>query len=134
MPRAMLDSSPSNLTDLDMLKLFTRYASVGIINTIIHWGVFAALVKFASANQSTANLLGFCVAVTFSFFVNAKYTFETDATKRRYFIFVTFMGCLAFLAGKVADLMSLPAILTLIFFSGTSLVLGFIYSKFVVFK
>ncbi|EKK4061070.1 GtrA family protein, partial [Cronobacter sakazakii] len=24
-----------------MLKLFTKYASVGVLNTLIHWAVFA---------------------------------------------------------------------------------------------
>ncbi|WP_286933853.1 GtrA family protein [Leclercia sp. UBA5958] len=117
-----------------MLKIFSRYVSIGVINTLIHWGVFALLMHLLNTGQSVANLAGFCVAVTFSFFMNAKYTFKAEATGLRYIIFVSFMGFLAFATGKIADHFSIPGIATLIFFSGTSLVLGFIYSKFVVFK
>ncbi|MBC0716752.1 GtrA family protein [Escherichia coli] len=117
-----------------MFRIFSRYVSVGVINTIIHWGVFALFMKYMDTKQSVANLIGFFVAVTFSFFVNARFTFKSEATRFKYLIFVTFMGALAFTTGKVADYLSIPGIATLIFFSGTSLILGFAYSKFVVFK
>lgn len=117
-----------------MLKIFSRYVSVGVINTLIHWCVFAAVISFFSTNQSIANFVGFCVAVTFSFFVNARFTFKSEATKFKYVIFVLFMGFLAFITGMIADYLSIPELATLVFFSGTSLVLGFLYSKFVVFK
>ncbi|EAT2185573.1 TPA: GtrA family protein [Salmonella enterica] len=117
-----------------MLKLFAKYTSIGVLNTLIHWGVFALVVASFGSPQSIANLSGFCVAVTFSFFMNARYTFSSKTTKHRYFIFVGFMGALAFISGVIADRFELPAITTLIFFSGSSLVLGFLYSKFVVFK
>ncbi|EBU6655699.1 translocase, partial [Salmonella enterica subsp. enterica serovar Typhimurium] len=59
-----------------MIQLFARYFSVGVINTLLHWVVFAALVYLASTTQATANLIAFIVAVTFSFFANAKFTFK----------------------------------------------------------
>ncbi|EAN4737478.1 GtrA family protein [Salmonella enterica subsp. enterica serovar Soerenga] len=117
-----------------MLKLFAKYTSIGVMNTLIHWGVFALFVSIFYAPQSIANLSGFCVAVTFSFFMNARYTFRTVASKHRYFLFIAFMGALAFITGVVADMLEIKAIATLVFFSGASLVLGFLYSKFVVFK
>ncbi|HCT5821998.1 TPA: GtrA family protein [Citrobacter sedlakii] len=117
-----------------MLKIFAKYTSVGILNTLIHWGVFALILYVFHAPQSIANLSGFCVAVTFSFFMNARYTFRSSASKYRYFIFVGFMGSMAFITGVVADTLRIQAIATLVFFSGSSLILGFLYSKFVVFK
>lgn len=81
-----------------------------------------------------SNLVAFCLAVTFSFFVNAKWTFKSKATKGRYVAFVVFMGGMAALTGYVADLLHAPATVTLIVFSGFSLVAGFIYSKFIVFR
>ncbi|ECD4636702.1 GtrA family protein [Salmonella enterica subsp. enterica] len=117
-----------------MLKLFAKYTSIGIVNTAIHWGVFALAVHYLGASQSVSNLVGFFVAVTFSFYVNARFTFKSDTTKFRYFIFVGFMGSLAFIIGKLADFFHVPGVFTLIFFSGISLVLGFLYSRFVVFK
>ncbi|EFA8010576.1 GtrA family protein [Escherichia coli] len=115
-------------------RIFAKYMLIGIINTAIHWLVFALSMSFLHTDQATANLLGFCVAVTFSFFMNARFTFKSATTRYKYFIFVLFMGALAFIAGTVSDQLKLPAIITLVFFSGTSLVLGFLFSKFVVFK
>ena len=93
-----------------MLKLFVRYTSVGVINTLLHWLVFAILF-FAGASQTIANLAAFCVAVTFSFFVNARWTF-----------------------GKLADRAHINPVITLVAFSAISLVFGFIYSRFIVFR
>ena len=85
-------------------------------------------------NQAISNLIAFCVAVTFSFFVNAKWTFKSKATTGRYVAFVIFMGCVATLTGYIADRLHAPALITLMAFSGFSLVAGFIYSKFIVFR
>lgn len=52
----------------------------------------------------------------------------------RYFAFVAFMGSMAGITGYIADVTGAPAIITLIVFSGFSLVAGFIYSKFIVFR
>ncbi|WP_342753727.1 GtrA family protein [Pantoea sp. MBD-2R] len=116
-----------------MIKLFSRYMSVGILNTAIHWGVFALLMHEGN-NQSLSNFAAFCVAVTFSFFVNAKWTFSSEATAIRYVLYVFFMGSVAALTGYLADAVGLPPVLTLCIFSGISLVAGFIYSKFFVFR
>ncbi|WP_291973659.1 GtrA family protein [Candidatus Symbiopectobacterium sp.] len=117
-----------------MFKLFSRYVSVGVLNTGIHWSCFAALFSLIGLNQALSNLVAFCVAVTFSFIANAKWTFKAKATTGRYIAFVIFMGAMAALTGYVADLIHAPAVITLIAFSGFSLVSGFIYSKFIVFR
>ena len=57
-----------------MLRLFSKYVSVGVLNTAIHWIVFGACWSMG-ASQSIANLIAFVIAVTFSFCVNARYTF-----------------------------------------------------------
>ncbi|EMM0854497.1 GtrA family protein [Morganella morganii subsp. morganii] len=117
-----------------MIQLFARYFSVGVINTLLHWVVFAALVYLASTTQATANLIAFIVAVTFSFFANAKFTFKKKATSGRYVAFVGFMGVLSYLTGFIADKVNAAPIITLVAFSAISLVLGFLYSKLFVFK
>lgn len=117
-----------------MIQLFARYFSVGVINTLLHWVVFAALVYLAGTTQATANLIAFIVAVTFSFFANAKFTFKKKATGSRYVAFVAFMGALSYLTGFIADKVNAAPIITLVVFSAISLVLGFLYSKLFVFK
>lgn len=116
-----------------MFKLFARYASVGAINTLIHWIVFSILYVNGQT-QSISNFSAFCVAVTFSFFANARWTFNSEATTLRYLIYVFFMGALATITGWYGDKLSLSPVMTLVTFSVISLVCGFIYSKFIVFR
>ncbi len=117
-----------------MIKLFLRYMSVGMLNTLIHWVAFAFLLKFVESSQAIANFTAFCVAATFSFFANAKWTFGAEANVVRYLLFTSFLGALAALTGHIADIFNLQGLLTLIVFSTISLFCGFIYSKLIVFR
>ncbi|QLR04789.1 GtrA family protein [Providencia rettgeri] len=117
-----------------MIRLFLRYFSVGLVNTAIHWLIFTILVYSIFMAQATANLIAFLSAVTFSFFVNAKFTFNKKATGGRYIAFVVFMGVLSYLTGYFSDRFNIIPTVTLILFSTISLVLGFLYSKYFVFK
>ena len=115
-----------------MLALFSRYLSVGLLNTALHWLVFAGMLALGQA-QALSNFVAFCVAVSFSFFANARWTFRGRPTLLRYSLFTCFMGTLAALTGFGADRVSLHPLITLIAFSGGSLLIGFIYSRFIVF-
>ncbi|RTY56868.1 GtrA family protein [Pantoea sp. YU22] len=116
-----------------MAKLFARYFSVGIINTLIHWVVFTALYT-EGQTQSLSNFAAFCFAVTFSFFANAKWTFNAEITTIRYLLYLFFMGGMASAVGLYADRTHSNPIVTLVAFSAISLICGFIYSKYIVFK
>jgi len=116
-----------------LFSLLGRYATVGVLNTALHWGVFFLLVAAFGIVTSWANLLAFIVAVTFSFFMNARFTFNANATGKRYFLFVIFMALLSFGIGKLTDDVGWPPLVALISFSLLSLVLGFLYSRFIVF-
>lgn len=117
-----------------MLKLFAKYTSIGVINTLIHWVVFAVCVYGLHTNQALANFSGFVIAVSFSFFANARFTFKASTTTMRYMLYVGFMGTLSAAVGWAADKSGLAPVITLIVFSAISLVCGFIYSKFIVFR
>lgn len=117
-----------------MLKLFTKYTSIGLINTLIHWVVFAVCIYIFFTSQALANFAGFIVAVSFSFFANARFTFETHTTPLRYMLYTGFMGSLSAAVGWSADKSGLAPIVTLVAFSVISLVCGFFYSKFIVFR
>lgn len=117
-----------------MLTLFARYTSIGVINTLIHWAVFAVCIYLLHANQAISNLAGFVVAVSFSFFANARFTFKATSTPVRYLMYVSFMGILSAAVGFAADKAELPPMITLVAFSAISLVCGFIYSKLIVFR
>ncbi|EGF7326186.1 TPA: GtrA family protein [Escherichia coli] len=117
-----------------MLKIFVKYTSVGILNTIMHWAVFGICIYGLSTNQALANFAGFVVAVSFSFYANARFTFKATTSALRYMLYIGFMGTLSATVGWAADRCGLPPILTLITFSAISLVCGFFYSKFIVFR
>lgn len=116
-----------------MITLFSRYFSVGILNTLIHWSIFS-LCYYLGQPQSISNFVAFIVAVTFSFIVNAKWTFKSDATVTRYALYIGFMGALSLLVGYAADLVALNPVITLCSFSIISLLCGFLYSNFIVFR
>ncbi|EAM1833468.1 GtrA family protein [Salmonella enterica] len=117
-----------------MLKLFAKYTSIDVLNTLIHWGVFAFCVYGMHTHQALANFSGFVIAVSFSFYANARFTFNASTTTLRYMMYVGFMGTLSAVVGWMADKCSLPPLLTLVTFSAISLICGFIYSKFIVFR
>ncbi|QMR74635.1 GtrA family protein [Enterobacter sp. RHBSTW-00175] len=117
-----------------MLKLFARYTSIGVINTLIHWVVFAICIYWLHASQAIGNFSGFIVAVSFSFFANARFTFRASTTTMRYMLYVGFMGALSAIVGLAGDKSGMAPIITLIIFSVISLVCGFVYSKFIVFR
>lgn len=116
-----------------MISLFARYATVGVLNTGVHWAVFLVLFYIFEREQSLSNLGAFCVAVTFSFVCNAKYTFRQKATSGRYIAYVAFMGAVSAIVGAVSDSLKINPLITLVVFSAISLVLGFLYSRFFVF-
>lgn len=92
---------------------------------------------FASTHfiqAALGNFAGFVVAVSFSFFANAGFTFKSSTTTMRYMLYVGFMGSLSAAVGWAADKSGMAPIVTLILFSAISLVCGFSYSKFIVFR
>lgn len=117
-----------------MMLALTKYASIGVINTGIHWLSFYVFISFLTNEQYIANFGAFCIAVTFSFFANAKWTFKSEASGLRYLLYVTFMGSIAAFTGWAGDRLAVNPLTTLVIFSALSLIIGFIYSKFFVFK
>ncbi|MGO3742422.1 GtrA family protein [Kerstersia sp.] len=117
-----------------MLSVFLRYAAVGVANTALHWAVFFLFFSLGGLPQSWSNFLAFIGAATFSFFINARFTFKAASTRRRYLLFVGFMALMSYAFGYVGDVLEGPAVVVLALFSGFSLVVGFLYSRFVVFR
>ncbi|WP_166365453.1 GtrA family protein [Pseudomonas akapageensis] len=117
-----------------MFRQFRRYVAIGLFNTGLHWMVFLLLCLHFQMAQAPSNLLAFCVAVSFSFFANARINFRVRPSGWRYVLFTGFLGSVSLLIGNVADHLTLPPMLTLVLFSSFSLAVGFFFSKFVVFR
>ncbi len=116
-----------------MKKQFSLYTLIGVFNTGIHWVVFA-LLYWLEFSQASANLAGFLAASLFSFIVNSKITFEAKLHFGRYLAFMFGMASISLAVGYMGDSLALHPIITLVLFSFISLVVGFLWSKLVVFK
>lgn len=116
-----------------MKKQFSLYTLIGVFNTGIHWLVFAGLYLL-EFSQASSNLAGFLAASLFSFVVNTKVTFKTELHLGRYFIFMLGMASISLAVGYMGDVLTLHPIITLVLFSVISLVVGFFWSKFIVFR
>ncbi|MEZ1315557.1 GtrA family protein [Pseudomonas fluorescens] len=115
-------------------KGFSSYAVIGVANTLIHWQMFFVLTTAVELSQALGNFLAFCVAASFSFYVNAVYTFDSRVSMWRYLLFVGFMGLLSYGLGFIADTHDIRRLVTVVTFSLLSLFLGFFYARFIVFR
>ena len=77
----------------DELKLNSRYAVAGILNTFIGLGVILGLTKLG-VKPIVANLLGYAIAFTFAFFGSKRFVFRTEG----YFTseFIRYLGFFVF--------------------------------------
>jgi len=112
---------------------FARYCAVGVANTAFHGVVFFALHSLWGASQASSNLAGFMAAVTLSFCLNARFTFDSYRSWRRYCVYVGFMGCASVGVGVLGDELAWSPVVTLIGFCAFSLIIGFLFSRYVVF-
>ncbi|WP_345774572.1 GtrA family protein [Pseudomonas entomophila] len=115
-------------------RRFIRYGLVGLGNTLAHWLVFFLLHLGLGLRQALSNLLAFAVAASLSYYVNAHFTFGIRPSGRRYLLFLLGMGVLSLVLGGVSDWVRLSPWLTLLSFSTLSLVVGYSYSRRVVFR
>jgi len=115
------------------LHRFARYSLVGLGNTVLHAAVFVALHGGVGLSQTRSNLAGFLAAASLSFCLNARFTFQTYRSWRRYWVFMAFMALLSLVIGALGDAFAwLPAV-TIVVFSASSLVIGYLFCKRVVF-
>lgn len=84
-----------------------RFVGVGVVNTLIDFGVLFTLKSFGLPAVS-ANVVSTTTAFCFSFFANKKYTFQTNGTnvKREILLFitVTLFGLWVLQSGTIAIL------------------------------
>lgn len=116
-----------------MVKMFLSYFKIGIINTVLHWLIFFCIYHFTE-KQNISNSIAFILVTTFSFFINARYTFKENVSLYKYMLFVLIMFTLSWITGKTGDSMHLNPLITLVSFSIVSLILGFLFSKFIIFR
>jgi putative flippase GtrA len=111
-----------------------RYCLVGGVNTGFHALIFLICHSLWGMTQTSSNLAGFLAAVSLSFFLNARFTFDSYRSWRRYWLYCAFMGIVSLGIGALGDRLSWAPLVTLVVFSAVSLVLGYTFARHVVFK
>lgn len=119
------------------MKYFLLYCLVGILNTIIGFGVIF-LLTFYEVMPELANFLGYCIGIICSFFLNSFFTFKQKSTPTKMLYFIIAMGIsytinliVLIIAHRIIGLdVYLSQILSGISYTLT----GFILSKFYVWK
>jgi len=116
-----------------LLRHFSIYVYIGVLNTLIHWGVFLTLHSVLSVRQLVSNVCAFAAAATFSVHANSLYTLNRAVSLTRSQLLIGFMVFLSFATGWLGDGLAMPGVLTLFVFSGASLAVAYLSSCDVIF-
>lgn len=112
---------------------FLRYGLIGLANTGIHFCVFWLIFIYLDS-QAVGNLCGFLVAVSFSFFMNSRFTFKKQPTIGRFIKMALLMSGLSYGSGFVGDSLNVHPIVTFVGYSALSYIIGFLLTKNFVFS
>lgn len=112
---------------------FILYGLIGLLNTGVHFIVFMGVYQVIES-QTISNFIAFCTAVVFSFFMNAKFTFQKRPTLKMFVKMFFVMSLLSLGAGYVGDLFAVHPLITFVGYCVFSYLVGFVLSKTFVYK
>lgn len=70
--------------------ILSKFASVGLMSTLIHAFVYALSVRYFNVDTQFSNLAGYSVAVFFSYYFQMKWTFTDRKNKASFKSFTKF--------------------------------------------
>ncbi|MCR4941686.1 MAG: GtrA family protein [Campylobacter sp.] len=115
------------------IKQLFSYLGVGVLNTIVGFGVIFTFMFFGFSPE-LSNLIGYAVGIVFSYVMNKIFTFKTAQKSMKEFIkFVLSMGvayALNFITLKLMLSIGLNAYLCQIIAGGVYTITGYLLSKF----
>ena len=114
-------------------KQFFSFCIIGVFNTGIHFLLFIQIMEFVTS-QTIANFLGFVGGVIFSFFMNARFTFQKKASVGRLGKMFLVSGSLSLIFGGAGDLFSWHPYLTFLVFIIFNPIVSFVLTKKIVFN
>lgn len=121
---------------LKMLKSFgylIRYLLVGVVNTIVGFGLIFILM-YLGINPYISNVIGYCVGVIVSFILNSKITFKAKARFYKFFITMAIAWIIQFCILNICILYGVNEYISQVVAGVIYIVVGFLLSKIVVFK
>jgi putative flippase GtrA len=118
------------------------FATIGVVNTLVDFGVFLLAITFLTSSLVAANVLSWTVAVTGSYVMNSFITFARESGRRLHMrAYLGFVG--SGIAGLIANtatlliaakLLLLPVVLAKVLAIGASFLVNFSLARFLVFR
>lgn len=75
------------------LKKILKYGIVGLLGTFIHFGILLILVELFLIHPVLSSSIGFIVVVVISYFLNKKWTFQSENGGYNEFIKYLIVSC-----------------------------------------
>ncbi|TQR29528.1 GtrA family protein [Campylobacter sp. MIT 99-7217] len=119
------------------MKELIKYCLVGILNTLVGFGV-VLLLSFLALMPELANLIGYTLGIFCSFFLNKYFTFKSKSKSHRDFLKFVFAMCIAYLINLLVlfiayRIFHINVYLAQLFAALSYTLSGFLLSKFFVF-
>jgi putative flippase GtrA len=125
---------------LGLLKKVGNFAAIGVVNTLIDFGVFVLCYQVAELQIIPANVIAWTVAVSGSYVMNSHITFAAESGRRLNaraygtFIVSGIAGLIANTTVLVLASYVMPVLVAKILAVGVSFLVNFSLSHFVVFR
>ncbi len=113
---------------------FIKYVIIGLFNTLHHWLWFFLFLYYGDVDAAVSNTIAFILSASISYLLNSKITFKKNVNIKSFILFFTFMALLSYITGYLTLQFNIYEYFIPIIFSIVSLIIGFIYSKVIVFK
>lgn len=123
-----------------MLLKAASFASIGVVNALVDFAIFMALVKWGGLSLLVANLLSWAVAVSGSYVMNTMITFSAESGRQLRladygrFVLSGAAGAAANTAAVLGFALVMSLALAKILAIGVSFVVNFSMSHFFVFR
>jgi len=137
---SLLDRIRDVLRHRSLLLKATSYACIGVINTLLDFGLFSLAHLYVGLPIITANVLAWTIAVTGSYVMNSMITFAAESQRKlRLKAYGGFLA--AQFAGLVVDTTTvliasyfMPVLIGKVIAMGAGFLVNFSLSHFVVFR
>lgn len=128
----------SKINQSGLIAQLVKYGLVGVVNTLITFVVIFILQELMGVSPAISNAVGYAMGLLNSFIMNSRWTFNSETSWKRFFIFMAvWVPC--YLANLLAlhlllTYTSLPAIWSQVVAMLIFNISNFILNKFITFK
>ena len=94
------------ITDAHMWGKAFIFCLVGILNTVIHYAVLKNLIMLHICGEVVGNMVAYCLATSFSFVANSRWSFRRQMTKKAFGRFLAVFSGGIFVSAAIAFIMA----------------------------